>query len=54
MTLHYTIAELNIEILWIKVALYKNCERFHLGNLQSEFHHAVQFWLDFEIVQIQF
>ena len=25
---------------------------FHLGNLLSEFHHAVQFWLKFRIVQI--
>ena len=51
--MHYTITELNIEILWIKVALYKNCEHLHLGNLQSEFDHAVQFWLNFKIVQIQ-
>ena len=25
---------------------------FHLGNLLNEFHHAVHFWLDFIIVQI--
>ena len=25
---------------------------FHLGNLQNEFHNAVQLWLDVKIVKI--
>ena len=25
---------------------------FHLGNLLIEFYHAVQFWLDFRMIQI--
>ena len=27
---------------------------FHLGNLLNEFHHVLQFWLNFRIVQFKF
>ena len=47
--LHYCIIKFWLNVNQVCVQILNV---FHFGNFLNEFHHALQFWLDFIIVQI--